>query len=81
LKKQIKINLQTLSEATQRLSDSTEASLPSVEWRKIAAFKIVIVHNYLGIDLNMVWNILQRDIPPLKQIISDLFRADQESSD
>jgi len=76
LKKQIKINLQTLSEATQRLSDSTEASRPSVEWRKIAAFKIVIVHNYLGIDLNMVWNILQRDIPPLKQIISDLLRVD-----
>lgn len=74
-------NLQTLSEATQRLSGTAKASHPSIAWDQIAAFRNVMVHNYLGIDLDIVWGIIQRDIPPLKQAVSDLLRSHQESSD
>jgi uncharacterized protein with HEPN domain len=41
-------NLQTLPEATQRLSDKLKAAHPQVEWDRIAAFRNVLVHNYLG---------------------------------
>jgi len=63
-------NLQTLSEATQRLSDAAKAAHPEIEWTRIAAFRNVLVHNYLGIDLDAVWEIVQRDIPELKRVIS-----------
>lgn len=63
-------NLQTLSEATQRLSDAVKAGHPEIEWSRIAAFRNVLVHNYLGIDLDTVWEIVQRDIPELKRVIS-----------
>ena len=62
-------NLQTLSEATQRLSDAAKAGHPEIEWSRIAAFRNVLVHNYLGIDLDTVWEIVQRDIPELKRVI------------
>ena len=48
-------NLQTLAESTQRLSEATKAKRPDVEWAQIAAFRNVLVHNYLGIDLEAVW--------------------------
>lgn len=60
-------NLQTLSEATQRLSVHAKASQPHIPWQQIAAFRNVIVHNYLGIDLEQIWAIIHRDIPPVKQ--------------
>lgn len=41
-------NLQTLSEATQRLSDAAKLTQPEVEWAKISAFRNVLVHNYFG---------------------------------
>jgi uncharacterized protein with HEPN domain len=63
-------NLQTLSEATQRLSDAAKAGHPEIEWSRIAAFRNVLVHNYLGIDLEAIWDIVQRDIPELKRVIS-----------
>ncbi|HKQ05660.1 MAG TPA: DUF86 domain-containing protein [Blastocatellia bacterium] len=63
-------NLQTLSEATQRLSDDTKAKYPQIEWSRIAAFRNVLVHNYLGIDLEIVWGITQREVPELKTAIS-----------
>ena len=45
-------NLQTLSESTQRISPSLKMDRPEIDWRSIAAFRNVAVHDYLGIDLN-----------------------------
>ena len=62
-------NLHTLSESSQRISESLRASRPNVDWRAIAAFRNVVVHDYLGIDLNQVWDIVQNDLPDLKRAI------------
>jgi uncharacterized protein with HEPN domain len=43
-------NLQTMTESTQRLSDTLKAAHPDVEWRRIIAFRNILVHDYLGID-------------------------------
>jgi len=62
-------NLQTIAESTQRLSEDLKAAHPEIEWRRIAAFRNVLVHDYLGIDMERVWQITQRDVPQLKQAI------------
>jgi len=62
-------NLQTIAESTQRLSDDLKATHPEIEWPRIAAFRNVLVHDYLGIDMERVWQITQRDVPHLKQAI------------
>jgi uncharacterized protein with HEPN domain len=51
-------NLQTLSESTQRLSEASRAKHPEVEWKRIAAFRNILVHDYLGIDMERVWEIV-----------------------
>jgi uncharacterized protein with HEPN domain len=63
-------NLHVLSESTQRLSETLKAQHPEVDWRVIAAFRNVIVHDYLGIDLQQVWDIVERDLPSLKLKVS-----------
>jgi uncharacterized protein with HEPN domain len=65
-------NLQTMSEATQRLSDAVKAMRPQIPWRQIATFRNVLVHNYLGIDLEQIWIVIHRDISPLKQAVTDI---------
>lgn len=59
-------NLQTLAESTQMFSEATIERHPDVDWRAIAGFRNVLVHEYLGIDLNRVWDIVERDLPALK---------------
>ncbi len=65
-------NLQILAESTPRISDSLKNSKPEVPWRNIAGFRNVMVHNYLGIDVEQVWEIVERDLPTLKVHISVL---------
>lgn len=60
-------NLQVMAESTQRLSAVTQAAQPQIDWRKIAAFRNILVHDYLGIDLEAVWEITQHQIPELKR--------------
>lgn len=67
-------NLQTLTESSQRLSDSIKATEPQVPWRELAGFRNVIVHGYLGIDLEAVWLVVEQDLPPLTAAL-DRMRA------
>jgi uncharacterized protein with HEPN domain len=62
-------NLQVMAESTQRLSEAMKAMQPDIEWLKIAAFRNILVHDYLGIDLETVWDITQHDIPDLKRAV------------
>ena len=71
-------NLHTMSESTQRLSDGLKARYPAVEWRRVAAFRNVLVHDYLGVDLERVGEIVQRDVPELKRVITAML-ADQQN--
>jgi uncharacterized protein with HEPN domain len=71
-------NLQVMAESTQRVSETAKATQPNVEWRKIAAFRNILVHDYLGIDLDTIWEITQRDVPQLKQSVEDMLRVRQE---
>jgi uncharacterized protein with HEPN domain len=65
-------NLQTLSESVRRLSDPVKVRHPEIEWRRITAFRNILVHDYLGIDLDRIWRIVESDIPPLKRAMAAL---------
>lgn len=57
-------------EATQRLSPDFRASASSVDWSALSGFRNVLVHNYLGIELDRIWTIIQQDVPTLKAAVS-----------
>ena len=59
-------NLQTLAESTQRIGDRLRSLHPEVDWRAIAGFRNVLVHDYLGINLERVWEIVSVHLPALR---------------
>jgi uncharacterized protein with HEPN domain len=62
-------NLQTLGESAKRITDVCKTAHPEVEWQRIVAFRNVLVHDYLGINIERIWEIVQRDVPPLKSVV------------
>ena len=69
-------NPQVLSESTQRLSEELRSHYPAVEWRKIADFRNRLVHDYLGVDLEIVWQVIEKDLPELKRAIVGMLGSD-----
>jgi uncharacterized protein with HEPN domain len=63
-------NLQVLAESTQHLSENFKSAHPEIEWYKIAGLRNILVHDYLGIDLETVWVVVKKKLPELKVPIS-----------
>lgn len=59
-------NLQTMAESSQRLSDRAKSLNTLVPWRAISGFRNIIVHDYLGVDIDMVWQVVSTDLPALQ---------------
>jgi len=68
-------NLHTLAESTQRISQELRDKYAQVDWRTIAAFRNVIVHDYLGISLDQIWDIVEKDLPALKDNIVSILAS------
>jgi len=67
-------NLQTMAESTQRLSERTKQMQAGIDWNRISGFRNVLVHDYLGVDLERIWNIVEKEIPPLKNAIQAMMK-------
>ena len=57
--------LQTMSEASKGLSETTKAAEGDIPWAKVRNFRNVLVHEYFRVDLNTVWEVIENDLPPL----------------
>jgi uncharacterized protein with HEPN domain len=75
-------NRQVLSESCMRMSSEIRERRKEIDWKGIAAFRNVVVHDYLDLDLEKVWEIIQVDLPPLAVVIGEeLARVDASLSD
>jgi uncharacterized protein with HEPN domain len=67
-------NLQTMAESTQRLDESLKARHQEVDWPALAGFRNVLVHDYLGIDLERVYDSIEEHLPGLLIAVESLLR-------
>jgi len=58
--------MEIIGEASNHISDETKAKFSGIEWEQIVGMRNVFVHEYFGVDTNLVWEIIQNDIPELK---------------
>lgn len=69
-------NLQVLAESSQRLSADFKARHPGIDWRGMAGLRNVLVHDYLGISLTRIWQIVEKDLPEIKRLITEILGRD-----
>lgn len=61
--------LEIIGEAVKNISLIFRAEHTTVPWKEVAGLRDFLIHEYFGVDLNLVWKIVQKDLPPLKKEI------------
>jgi len=56
-------NLEVIGEAAKHISDRLKDAHPEVPWRQITGLRDLLIHRYMGVDLEEVWNIVAVDLP------------------
>jgi len=68
--------LMMLGEAAYKMSRSIQRRYQEIPWRQISGLRHVLVHGYFAVDLDIVWGVVERDLPSLRvqleRVLSDL---------
>jgi uncharacterized protein with HEPN domain len=72
--------LEVIGEATKQLSEELRSKHSKIPWRRISGMRDVLIHNYMGVDLNAVWEVTQRYLPELKFEIENILQRSEEET-
>ena len=70
-------NLQTLAESTQRIPSEIKSRHAEVDWRAISGFRNILVHDYLGVNIERVWVLVAEHLPKLEQQMRAILLEDE----
>ncbi|MFH1890869.1 MAG: DUF86 domain-containing protein [Candidatus Kuenenbacteria bacterium] len=65
-------NLEVIGEAVNNIPKQTRDKYPNVPWRKIISMRNKVLHEYFGIDWDILWQTIKEDIPELKKQINKI---------
>jgi uncharacterized protein with HEPN domain len=67
--------LEIIGEAVKQLSEATRAQRPEIPWKRIAGMRDRLSHAYFGVDLGLVWRVVERDVQPLETAVAVLLKT------
>lgn len=67
-------SLEIIGEASKKIDDEFKILHPYIEWRKMAGTRDRLIHNYFGVDYDVVWDLIQNKIPDLQESILEIFK-------
>ena len=73
----VMMNFIIIGEMVSRLSDDFKNTHKKIEWDKIKAFRNIAAHNYFGIDIEEVWQIINNKLPGLKKSIAVILNKEK----
>jgi uncharacterized protein with HEPN domain len=66
--------LEIIGEAVKNIPVEFKDEHQDISWRKIAAMRDILIHEYSGVDLELTWNVVQHELPALKNQLRSLIR-------
>lgn len=65
-------NLEIIGEATKNITSTLRNNHTDIPWKQMAGLRDILIHDYMGVDLKTVWNVVENELPNVKDRISTL---------
>jgi len=65
-------SLEVIGEATKKLPISFRNNYPNMPWKQMAGMRDKLIHEYFGVDKEMLWQVIQRHIPNILPLIKEI---------
>lgn len=62
-------NIEIIGEATKNISENIRKKYPEIPWKRIVGLRNIVIHEYFGVDLENIWEIITENIPKVKPAI------------
>ncbi|MCL5027478.1 MAG: DUF86 domain-containing protein [Bacteroidetes bacterium] len=69
-----------IGEASKRIPTEIKNKYPSVKWKEMAGSRDILIHTYFGSDINIIWDTIKEEIPPLKITFEKILNENNASS-
>lgn len=67
-------NFEVIGEAAKPVSEETKSTYPEVEWKRMVQFRNVLIHDYFGIEYEIVWDVIQNYLPSNIDFIEQILK-------
>ena len=67
-------NFEIIGEATKMISDNLKQSYYEIPWKEIAGMRDKLIHDYLGVDVYVIWETIKNDIPILEKFLDKIIK-------
>ena len=67
-------NFEIIGEATRQLPKDVKDKYPDIVWREMIDFRNIIIHEYFGMSLKIMWDIIKNELPPLESKIKKILK-------
>jgi len=71
--------LEVIGEATKRIPNSLKNRYPDVPWQEMAGIRDKLIHDYFGVNIEVVWNTMKQDLPSLRLQIKRIIEENVSS--
>ena len=72
--------IEIIGEASKNIPESFKKKYSKISWKEIAGTRDKIIHNYFGIDLDMIWDVVKEDLLILEQEIKKILEKEKEGN-
>lgn len=73
-------NLEIIGEAARNIPEEVRAKYPDIPWKRMIGLRNITIHEYFGVDLNIIWEIITKNLPETKPKIEAMLKGFSDSS-
>jgi len=68
-------NLEIIGEASRNIPEDIRGKYPDIPWKRMVGLRNIAIHQYFGVDLGIVWEIITRNLPETRPMIAEMLKG------